>query len=284
MRITFLGTGAATSYPLAFCRCEFCQQARQLGGKDFRKRSSVMINDDLLIDMGPDILTASYLYHKPITGIRYCLQTHSHSDHFDAAHLSTRHPEYRGVDIAPIQIFGSEATLRKMAEMLADEGFGSGSFEADDQQLLNVEVFPVKKFQTFEAGRYSITAFPTDHDLSVESLLFSITENNFCVFYGTDTDDLPEETWAGFHDKKLRFNVVILDHTYGPGAYNGGHLDAHRFIEHIRRMKAEDLLSENARVLATHISHEGNPSHETFSEFAAENGYEVAYDGLVVGG
>src|SRR5579859_6030285 len=76
MEITFLGTAAATSYPLAFCRCEFCIQARKLGGKDFRKRSSIIFNDDLLIDMGPDILSASFMYHKSIAEIRYCLQTH----------------------------------------------------------------------------------------------------------------------------------------------------------------------------------------------------------------
>jgi phosphoribosyl 1,2-cyclic phosphate phosphodiesterase len=282
MRITFLGTAAATSYPLAFCRCEYCQHARQTGGKDLRKRSSVIINNDLLIDMGPDIMTASFMYNKPISDIRYCLQTHSHSDHFDPSHLTTRVPEYMGVDTFLIQIFASEATLKKMSEMLANEGYVSDLLEAKDQKRMNIEVFPVKKFQSFLVGEYLVTAFPTDHDNSVDSLLFSITENDYSVFYGTDTDNLPEETWKGFHDKKLKFNVLILDHTYGPNIDNSGHLNANRFIEHINRMKEEDLLSENARILATHISHEGNPLHEILSEYALINGYEIAYDGLVI--
>jgi phosphoribosyl 1,2-cyclic phosphodiesterase len=37
MKITFLGTSAATSCPLPFCHCATCMQARQFGGKDFRK-------------------------------------------------------------------------------------------------------------------------------------------------------------------------------------------------------------------------------------------------------
>src|SRR5260370_34065047 len=93
MKITFLGTAAATSYPSAFCRCKFCNTARERGGKDFRKRSSVIINDDLLIDMGPDIMSASFLYEKSIADIRYHLQTHYHSDHFDSQGFSTRSPE-----------------------------------------------------------------------------------------------------------------------------------------------------------------------------------------------
>jgi phosphoribosyl 1,2-cyclic phosphate phosphodiesterase len=284
MRITFLGTGASTSYPLAFCRCEYCNRARRVGGKDHRKRSSIVINDDLLIDMGPDIVTASFLNNLPVSNIRYCLQTHSHSDHFDAAHLTTRIPEYGGVNQAPIQIYASLATLTKMSEMLAYEGYVSSLFSEQDQKRMNVEVFPVKNLQSFEVGNYFMTAFKAEHDSSIEALLFSITENHFSVFYGTDTDTLPEETWQGFHLKRLAFDIVILDHTYGPDSYGDGHLNANRFIEQIMRLKEENLLSENARILATHLSHEGNPPHDELSEYARLHGYEIAYDGLVIDG
>ena len=111
MVITFLGTAAATSYPLAFCNCNYCTQARINGGKDFRKRSSVLINNDLLIDFGPDTVSSSFTYNKPVTNIRYLLQTHPHSDHFDASHLTTRIPEYMGVNTPPLQIHASEKTL-----------------------------------------------------------------------------------------------------------------------------------------------------------------------------
>jgi phosphoribosyl 1,2-cyclic phosphate phosphodiesterase len=47
-------------------------------------------------------------------------------------------------------------------------------------------------------------------------------------------------------------------------------------------MKAEVLLSENARIFATHISHEGNPPHAKLSEHASHHGYEIAFDGLVI--
>lgn len=79
MIITFLGTAAASAYPEAFCSCENCRQARSLGGPSLRKRSSILINDDLLIDLGPDIMTASNLHARPLTKVRYCLQTHAHA-------------------------------------------------------------------------------------------------------------------------------------------------------------------------------------------------------------
>lgn len=282
MKITFLGTAAATSYPLVFCRCDFCNKARKLGGKDFRKRSSIIINNDLLIDMGPDIMSASFMHNKSIADIRYCLQTHPHSDHFDASHLTTRIPEYMGVNTPPLQIYGSEATLKKMSEMTKNEGYVSDIFDPKEKERLSLEIFPIEPLQTIEFGSYQVTAFASNHDKSVNSLLYTITENDFTVFYGTDTDSLSEETWQGFRDKKLKFDIVVLDHTYGPDSDSGNHLNANRFIEQTKRMKTESLLTENARIFATHISHEGNPTHDELSKYAVENGYEIAYDGLAI--
>ena len=282
MKLTFLGTAAATSYPLAFCRCPNCNQARQLGGKNLRKRSSMIINDDLLIDMGPDVMSASFMYNKSIADIRYCLQTHPHSDHFDASHLTTRIPEYMGVNTAPLQLYGSKETLQKMSEMLSNEGYVGDMFDPEAKRRLNIEVFPVTTFQPFTIGKYEVVAFPTNHDISVKSVLYAIKEDDFTVFYGTDTDSLTDETWDGFRKLNMRFNVVILDHTYGPDADSGGHLNANRFIEHIGRMKKDQLLAEDARILATHISHEGNPIHAELSQYAEKFGYEIAYDGLVI--
>ena len=57
---------------------------------------------------------------------------------------------------------------------------------------------------------------------------------------------------------------------------------AQQLIEHAQRMREEGLLAEGGRVFATHIAHEGNPVHPELVDFAAQHGYEVAYDGLRV--
>jgi phosphoribosyl 1,2-cyclic phosphate phosphodiesterase len=88
--------------------------------------------------------------------------------------------------------------------------------------------------------------------------------------------------WQECHVHHLQFDVVILDHTYGPGFSGDDHLDAWQFIETITRLRDEGLLTGHARILATHISHEGNPVHPQLVAFAARHGYEVAYDGLTL--
>jgi phosphoribosyl 1,2-cyclic phosphodiesterase len=49
-----------------------------------------LINDDLLIDLGPDIMSASHIHGCSLEGVRYCLQTHPHADHLDLSHLLSR--------------------------------------------------------------------------------------------------------------------------------------------------------------------------------------------------
>ena len=114
------------------------------------------------------------------------------------------------------------------------------------------------------------------------AMLYSVESNGHTVFYGTDTATLFEQTWQAFHQFRMQFDLVILDHTYGPSQPGSDHLSAHQVIEHVQRMRHEGLLKSNARAFATHIAHEGNPAHPELVEFATQNGYEVAYDGLVL--
>ncbi|MBU1752147.1 MAG: hypothetical protein KKA73_31080, partial [Chloroflexi bacterium] len=149
-------------------------------------------------------------------------------------------------------------------------------------ERLNLEIHPIEAVQSFTVGPYRVTAFPANHDPTVEPLLYAVEADGRCIFYGADTAALPEETWQAFHRYKLRFDVVILDHTYGLDEVGSDHLSARQFIEHVARMREEGLLSDQARAFATHISHPGNPVHQELADWAAQHGYEVAYDGLVI--
>lgn len=282
MRVTFLGTAAATSFPLMFCRCEACEGARRLGGADFRKRSSLLVNEDLLVDLGPDLMAASYMHGVSMADVRYWLQTHPHSDHFDPSHLGTRLPEYAAVDVPPLTLYATHGTLVRMSEMLRADGYVRDILDPGEQRRLSLEVVPISPHQAFGVGPYRVTAFPSDHDRSADSVLYAISQGDRTIFYGTDTDAFPEETWNGLREEGLRFDLVVLDMTYGPGVEGEGHLNADGLVEHTERMRREGLLEDGARVLATHISHEGNSVHSAMSDHARSHGYEVAFDGLVV--
>ena len=80
----------------------------------------------------------------------------------------------------------------------------------------------------------------------------------------------------------MRFDVVILNHTYGPEQTGSDHLSAHQVIERANRMRSEGVLGPCGRIFATHIAHEGNSAHTELAAFAKHHEYEVAHDGLVL--
>ncbi|MBQ8371362.1 MAG: MBL fold metallo-hydrolase [Clostridia bacterium] len=72
MKLSFLGTGAAD--------WNF-QEHKDLDG--FRRNSSLLIDDCLLIDPGADVPNALSEFGKSIDEIKYIINTHAHSDHYN---------------------------------------------------------------------------------------------------------------------------------------------------------------------------------------------------------
>lgn len=282
MRLTFLGTAAANAFPEAFCRCAHCREARELGGPSLRKRSAALIDDDLLLDLGPDIQAASQQHGIPLTGVRTCLQTHPHADHLDLSHLLSRSPGF-GVKGAPkLHFYASAATLELAGQAFRRKLAEYDLFDARAQAELNLEIHRIEPLQPFRAGPYRVIAFPANHAPETSALLYAISSGGRTIFYGADTAPLFEETWQAFHKFSLRFDAAVLDHTYGLQERGEDHLDARQVAEHAARLRAEGILKGSGRVFATHIAHPGNPVHPQLAEYASAHGYEIAYDGLQI--
>jgi len=70
MKLLFLGTGGANWGVEFESRPDF-----------FRRESSAVINNELLIDPGKDVLEALDTFHVDRKGVKYILNTHPHEDH-----------------------------------------------------------------------------------------------------------------------------------------------------------------------------------------------------------
>ena len=280
MKVTFLGTAAATACPLVFCSCPMCAAGWNRQGKDFRRRSSALIGEDTIIDLGPDVMTAAFDFGMDIRKIRYWLQTHAHSDHFDAGHLITRWADYASEGIQPLDLVASRETIRHMSERLSLEEPGASLEKAEWLEKLKIRVHPVRHGEMVRLGNRHITAVESMHDPRDGSLLYVIEEEKKAVLYATDTLQFTDKAMDLL--KKFRLDAVAIDHTYGPGINGGGHLNADQAAEEISRLRHEGILKPAGHAYATHISHEGMPPHEELTVFARAHGYEIAWDGLCI--
>jgi hypothetical protein len=71
MKLTFLDISAANAYPEAYYNCHICKGARTYAGPSLQKWP--LINYDLLIDLGPDIMKAGHMHNISLTNLKYCL-------------------------------------------------------------------------------------------------------------------------------------------------------------------------------------------------------------------
>ena len=282
MQVTFLGTGAAPSMPSPFCACHVCTNARRVGGKNLRRRSSIIVNDDLLVDIGPDIATASFAHGISLAGINVCLQTHAHEDHLDVEFIISRHAEYGTVVANGLLLAGSGETLRVVDEIVRRRCEYGSIFDPNTQAALKMNVLCVAPYEACMVGNYRVTGIPANHGTAQGSLLYSIEQENHAVFYGTDTSVLSEEVWEHLTLLGTRYDLLVLDHTYGIGfdSRPADHLGSGDVIAHGDRFRESGLLKDNGIVYATHISHEGNLEHAELDEYAGKHGYRVAFDGL----
>ena len=282
MQVTFLGTGAAPSMPSPFCACYVCTNARRVGGKNLRRRSSIIINDDLLVDIGPDVATASFEHNLSLANISVCLQTHAHEDHLDAEFIISRHAEYGTVVANGLLFVGSGETLRVVDEIVCRRCEYGSIFDPNTQAALKMKVLTVAPYEACTVGNYRVTGYPANHATDQASLLYSIEQGNHAVFYGTDTSVLSEEVWEHLILLGTRYDLLVLDHTYGIGLDSrpADHLGSRDVIAHADRFRESGLLKDNGIVYATHISHEGNLEHDELDEYADRHGYRVAFDGL----
>lgn len=282
MIVTFLGTSAANAFPEAFCNCTNCEQARLLGGASLRKRSALLINDDLLIDLGPDIMAAAQMHRRSLTNVRYCLQTHPHADHFDPSHLLSRSPAYGVVGAPELHFYASAGTIQRAAATFERDLADYCLLSSEAEKMLNLTIHPIEPLTPFTVGSYQVIAFPANHAPTMGALIYAVQAAGKSIFYGIDTAEFFDQTWQSLQHFDLQFDLVILDHTYGLQESGSDHLSARQFEQHIQRMRQDGILKPNGRAFATHIAHQGNPAHPELAEYARGRGYEVAYDGLIL--
>lgn len=285
MKVQFLGTAASPSIPIPFCHCQICTVANRVRGKNLRKRSSALVNQDMLIDIGPDLSSSSSEHNIPLNDISICLQTHFHEDHFDPEMIFSRHADYGTVLEKDLLLAGSIQTL-KMMDSIIGRRYGCGSiFEDNLQTVLKIKLLPVTPLECYAIGDYLITGYPANHGRAQDGcLIYAVEYKNKCLFYATDTSIIFEEVWEHLGKTGKRFDLIVLDHTYGFAHESkpADHLAIKDFLEHVQRFKSSGLLSDEGLIYATHISHEGIIEHSELDRYAEANNYRIAYDGLVI--
>lgn len=146
MKITFLGTGAA-DWPME----------KPVGTTEYRRLSSVIIDDTLLIDPGPQVISALHELGKNIQGVKYIINTHKHEDHFCQATvgelecLGASFAELHPGDVKQMGKYtvkayqGNHSTCEEIVHFIITDGECAVFYGLDGAWLMYDEVEAIKK-------------------------------------------------------------------------------------------------------------------------------------------
>ena len=254
MKINFLGTSAGWPLPRLGCHCKICTSKDP---KDKRLRSSILINDAILIDSGIDFYHQFLRAKKPI--IDSVFISHVHPDHYfglwDVSHLMSSKPT----------IYLSLENQKSIVKRIND---------------LTI-TFLLKKAKNFnhsqpiKTSNLQITPFLVNHSTNTETYGFQASKNDKTFVYIPDFRNIPRSSQKFCR----KADVIIFDGSSikPAGPKRWGHISIKESTSLAKKLKAK-------KVYYTHIGHgPKSGTHQELEAFVQKHGgknFHIAFDGL----
>lgn len=282
MKIQFLGTSAAGGFPNPHCRCENCVAARAAGGTSIRGMCSAIIDDELQIDLGPDVSAACMRFGLDLGGIQWVLQTHSHGDHLLPLHATARAATWAARNVPPVTWFANSHSIQTILDGNL-KSMQKLEMVVDSDEPAKLTLRTIDPWQEWTFGPYRVLSIPANHASAVNPMLFAIQKGDRSMLYGSDTSALPEEIWPRVAEYGWRFDLVVFDHNDGFAApHSPTHMGSGAVLNEYARMRSLGLVHDATRLVGTHIAHHSNSTHDVESARAQALGYDIAHDGLII--
>ena len=285
MKLTFLGTGAGEGYPGYWCECPHCTYARKHRGKNLRTNSSMVIDEELLIDIGPSCFDNAARFGVNLSKLKTLLVTHPHEDHLYPQHLhwrntdesllpltyveKMRHGGPRFTDIPQLNIYGNSFVMETLRKSL------------DDMEELKINLHEIREGKEEKTDGYRILPVRGNHGSQQGfSHSYIIQKDGKTLLYALDSGSYDEDQFALIQE--YQYDAVIMEGTTGLNEQYGGHMCLMNNIRIRDRLKENKCLRENSRFLLTHLSPHWCPPHDWYESIVASEGLELAYDGLQI--
>jgi len=283
MEFVFLGTSAGEQYPGFWCQCENCQKARRLGGRNIRKNSCAWISRNCLIDFPPEIFMQAERFGIKILEAEYLFITHSHEDHlylwtlgWRRMPLGTKFPPKKNFvgprfsKLKTLKIYGNNRICMEIKKWI------KGNLDE-----YTVQINLVEPFRRYKLGEMRIIPLLANHPDGDESgLNYIIEKDGRKILYALDTGWFLPCTEAEI--KRHRFDLVVIEGTFGYGAEVEAHMNFRKVEEAYKLFQSQNLLKYNGRFCVSHLCPHFTPIYDEIAPIMAKKGITIAYDGMKI--
>lgn len=268
MKIMFLGSAAYDAIPAPFCSCDTCARSFMAGGRNIRSRAQALIDDDMLIDFNADTIMHFFQNNIDSQKIKYCLITHSHSDHLYVPDILI--PQYSKI-AAKVDYFSAESGYHMIK---------TGIEETPNMKKF-ASVTCIEPYKEVMCGKYRVLPLPANHDPKSTPVFYAIEKDGKRILYAHDTGVFYEEVYEKLKEFG-KFDLISFDCT---GAlqkdYRNGHMCIQTNLEVLDRLKEINVVTPNTIYVINHFSHNGGATYDELVA-AAPKEFIVGYDGLSI--
>lgn len=264
MKVVLLGTGAADGWPNAFCHCESCDDARRRG--QVRAQTAALVDDVLMIDLGPDAPSAAVRHGYSLSGVRHVLLTHAHADHLGPQALLFRSWV---AGLGDLEVIGPPDALDLCRPWVAPDA--------------GVRFVPVVAGDEISVGHYDVRVLAARHRVfrDDDAVLYDVTAADGArLLWAADTGMWPAPWFDAVAGTD--FDAVFLEETFGDrDELSTGHLGLRGFAEMVSALRDVDAITDGTQVIAVHLGHHNPPVVELERRLAGI-GARAGRDGEVV--
>lgn len=265
-----MGTAGSEGIPNPFCNCRSCTYAREHGGHDVRTRASVMVDGRMMIDMSPEWsyqLKRENMTAREITAVLF---THTHPDHFNVGEFVSRAAGFaKNVDF-PLHVFGNDCAIK-------------GAFNALDGLHGDRFVFHLlAPYLTYEYEGYRITPVLANHARMELCYNYLIEKDGSTFFYGLDSGWLPDTTFEFMKGRHIDLAVLECTYAFREGEKTNNHLNFNSLFAEVQKLRELGCLDDSSKIVASHVSHSAEMTHEELCKYLSEHGIITSFDGMSV--
>ncbi len=275
MWIRFLGTGGPDGFYRGGAGV-FHEQARRLGGRNWRRPSALYVAPDCLIDFSRACPAQLRRFGIQRGRIKRLLITHSHDDHFDPQAIVAEMARRDGV----CDVYGNEIVCRKLGQVMEDKGLRMGA-----------AVHLLKPFHEVAVGGLRVIPVKANHCWTNDegepetALNFILQSPEASLLYLVDTRLMYQETHEFI--RQFTYDGVILDTGFGDMRASDmsegtGHCNFEQGKRIMESFEEDGLLRPGARKIFSHVSTAHVDLHQRLAPRLAKEGYTLAYDGMSV--
>jgi len=261
MKLLFLGTGAPD-----------WQKARGF----VRHNTSLLVNDDLLIDPGPDVPAQMAAFGAELSRVKYILVSHTHNDHYvpETVALFPRAAVYGSVDLQSLPVCPENFRLASPGSPLLVGSYAVLPVTANHYGVHAALHFAIRDaagkslFYGHDGVWYTSDTFAylcrtCRQDGAFSCMLFDATVNG----WGSDGR-------TSFFDRFEQDEVSKLELT--------GHNNAAMAIALRDVCRDAGVADANTVCVCNHLAWHGYPDMETARRVFEPKGFTVPYDGFVL--